>query len=291
MVGAMTTAAEHFERLADLLELESRAEARQIIEEVRRLAPADAEASGQALVDLLARDGYPGLGGRFLLALGKRGEQRLPWTRLGPGTPVVLSVPGQAGEGMRGVVCDREHHQIRVAFNEPPDDEPGTLYRLDIAPDEAARLRQRRALDQAAGAKRNRLAELRDVLLGEAPAFDREQDEPVLDEGLNESQRDAVRFALAARDVAVLHGPPGTGRTTTVVELVRRAVRRGERVLVCAPSNLAVDNVLEKLLAHGEKAVRLGHPARVLPELREHTLDLMVEDHADARQARKLVKD
>src|SRR5262249_28388370 len=76
-----------------------------------------------------------------------------------------------------------------------------------------------------------------------------------------------------------------------VVELIRQAVRRGDKVLACAPSNLGVDNILERLLAHGEKAVRLGHPARVLPALREHTLDLMVEDHTDTRQARKRFKD
>ena len=64
----------------------------------------------------------------------------------------------------------------------------------------------------------------------------------------------------------------------------------GQKVLACAPSNLAVDNLLERLVAGGERAVRLGHPARVLPALREHTLDLMVEDHDDTRQARKLAK-
>src|SRR5207237_1884234 len=108
-----------------------------------------------------------------------------------------------------------------------------------------------------------------------------------LNETLNESQREAVRFALSASDAAAVHGPPGTGKTTTLVELIRQAVRRGDKVLVCAPSNLAVDNLLERLLAHGERAVRLGHPARVLPALREHTLDLMVEEHPDNRQARK----
>jgi predicted DNA helicase len=107
---------------------------------------------------------------------------------------------------------------------------------------------------------------------------------------LDASQEEAVRFALSARDLAIIHGPPGTGKTTTVVELIRRAVRRGEKVLACAPSNLAVDNLLERLLAGGERAVRLGHPARVLPALREHTLDLMVEDHDDTRLARKLAK-
>ena len=107
---------------------------------------------------------------------------------------------------------------------------------------------------------------------------------------LDAAQREAVRFALTARDVALIHGPPGTGKTTAVVELIRRAVRRGEKVLACA-SNLAVDNIFERLLAYGERAVRLGHPARVLPELRAHTLDLLVDEHSDVRLARKLVKE
>ncbi len=285
--------ADHFSHLTHLLELESQAEARQVVERVARLPPAQAESTGHSLVDLVVRDGFAGLGGRFLLTLARRSGD-LPWTRLGAGTPVVLTVQGRrAEEGCRGVVSERERGFLRVAFNDPPDDEaPGTLHRLDIAPDEAARLRQRQALDRAAGSRRNRLAELRAVLLGEVePAFDPLSDEPALDPGLNESQRAAVHFALSARDLAILHGPPGTGKTTTVVELVRRAVRRGQRVLVCAPSNLGVDNVLEKLLAWGENAVRLGHPARVLPALREHTLDLLVERHAEARAARKLVKE
>src|SRR5262249_51798714 len=116
---------------------------------------------------------------------------------------------------------------------------------------------------------------------------------PAVDLGaaLNPSQQEAVRFALSAQDLAIIHGPPGTGKTTTVVELIRQAVRRGDKVLACAPSNLAVDNLLEKLLAAGEQSVRLGHPARVLPGLREHTLDLMVEEHDDTRLARKLAKE
>src|SRR5205807_6542574 len=131
--------------------------------------------------------------------------------------------------------------------------------------------RQRAALEQARAARRDRLAELRAVLLGETPPrFGEEEPLVPLDNGLNASQQEAVRFALSARDVAILHGPPGTGKTTTVVEIIRQAVRAGERVLVCAPSNLAVDNLLERLLAAGERAVRLGHPARVLPELRAH---------------------
>src|SRR5205814_518920 len=179
-----------------------------------------------------------------------------------------------------------------VAFNEPPAaDEGPASYRLNLSPDETARQRQAAALERARGATRDRLAELRSVLLGAtAPAFETETPFIPLDASLNASQQAAIRFALAAEDVAILHGPPGTGKTTTVVELIRQAVRRGDKVLASAPSNLAVDNLLERLLASGEKAVRLGHPARVLPTLREHTLDLMVEDHDDTRLARKLAK-
>src|SRR5205814_10309066 len=132
----------------------------------------------------------------------------------------------------------------------------------------------------------------RAALLGQdRPSFDPEQPLAALDPALNEAQAAAVRFALSARDVAVIHGPPGTGKTTAVVEVVRQAVRRGERVLVCAPSNLGVDNVLERLVAHGERAVRLGHPARVLEQLRSRSLDLLAEAHPETRAARKLAKE
>ncbi len=108
---------------------------------------------------------------------------------------------------------------------------------------------------------------------------------------LNAPQREAIRFALVAKDVAIIHGPPGTGKTTTVAELIRQAVARGDKVLACAASNHAVDNLLEKLLRIGERPVRLGHPARVVPELRERAIDLLAEKHPDARQARKVARD
>ncbi len=284
---------DHFRRLATLLQMESEAEARRTLERVRRLSPAEAERGGDCLLDLVVRDESAGLGGRVLVALGKRGGAPLPWTRLQVGSPVLLSLQGRARDsGRRGVVCERDESQLRVALNDAIDADDDAVFRVDRADDETARLRQRQALDRAAAAKGDRLAELRRVLLGEgAPVFASISDFAPLDETLNPSQREAVRFALSASDVAAVHGPPGTGKTTTLVELIRQAVRRGDRVLVCAPSNLGVDNLLERLLAHGEHAVRLGHPARVLPQLREHTLDLMVDDHPDVRQARKFVKE
>jgi superfamily I DNA and/or RNA helicase len=282
---------DHFSRLARLLNLESEAEARQTLEDIRHLS-GNAEHTGACMLGLVITEETSGLGGRCILTLAKKNRTlALPWNRFEPGAPVLLSAAG-GKDGWRGVVCDRSRMALSLAVNEPPsEEERAATYRLDLSTDEAARQRQLGALEKARTAVRDRLAEMRSVLLGErAPTFAPEIPISLLDQSLNASQEEAIRFALSARDLAILHGPPGTGKTTAVVELIRQAVRRGQNVLACAPSNLAVDNILERLLAGGERAVRLGHPARVLPELREHTLDLMIEEHDGTRQARKLAK-
>lgn len=282
-------AGDHFRRLIRHLELESQAEAQRILAGVQN----GTETRGESLGGLVVAEESSGLGGRFILTLVRRDRSlQLPWNRLEPGSPVLLSAAGaKKSEGWRGVVCERSRMEIRVAFNDAPDDEKSESYRLDLAANEVARQRQVAALERVRSANRDRLADLRSILIGDAaPTLRSESSYVPLDPSLNESQHDAVRFALSAADLAIVHGPPGAGKTTTLIEIIRQAVRRGHKVLACAPSNLAVDNLLERLLAHGECAVRLGHPARVLPALRDHTLDIMVEEHEDTRQARKLAK-
>ena len=282
-----------FQRLTRLLDLESRAEAQRAAEQARRLSPQQAEETGNTLIKLVINDEQAGLGGRYLVQLGKRGGAPLPWTRLDVGSPVVLTPDAAKAErSHRGVVCERDRQSIRVALDRLPEDlSDHDTWRLDPSSDEVAAQRQRAALEQARLARGDRLAILREVLLGlRQPEFGVDPVVRPLDAGLNAVQREAVQFALSARDVGLIHGPPGTGKTTAVVEVIRQAVRRGRKVLACAPSNLAVDNLLQRLLGFGERAVRLGHPARVLPELRAHTLDLLVERHQDVRLAQKLVK-
>jgi superfamily I DNA and/or RNA helicase len=277
------------------MDLEAEAERDQAQSQMNRGSPAEAERRGDCLIDLVIAEESSGLGGRCLLTLVKRNRSApLPMTRLQVGSPILLTVEGNpARPGSRGVVCECNQQRLRVALAEPPEEEDSPAsYRVTLSYDEVARQRQRAALDRARTAKRDRLAELRDVLLGKTPpVFEAPDAYMPRDASLNPSQHEAVRFALAARDVAVIHGPPGTGKTTTLVELIRQAVGRGEKVLACAPSNLAVDNLLERLVAVGERAVRLGHPARVLPALQEHTLDLLVENHHDVRLARKFTKE
>ncbi len=285
---------DHFTQLARLLDMEGRAEAQKAAERNQRLSPSEAERSGLSVVDLVIVDEDTGLGGRYITQWAKQRGGPLPWTRLGVGSPVVLSPNKSKGAvQLRGVVCERTQKFLRVALSNRPDElDKHETWCVSLSSDEVAMQRQQAALQRARLARGERLAELRDILLGERqPEFDLEQDEPARIDGLNDTQQRAVRFALAARDVALIHGPPGTGKTTTVVELICGAVRGGEKVLACAPSNLAVDNIFERLLAKGAQAVRLGHPARVTADLRAHTLDLLVQAHSDVKLARKLVKE
>lgn len=283
----------HFERLRSLLELEAQAEAERLALASRR-ADAQAERSGVCLTGLVVREEAPALGGRVAVTLQRRGaSQPLPWHRLEPGTPVLLvEEQNNTGAGWRGVVARRESHALMVVLAQPPApqaDRP--TYRVALSSDEVGRQRQLAAMDQAARAERGRLAQLRDCLLGlRPPRFASQPPVAFLDATLDRSQREAVRHALAAEDVALIHGPPGTGKTTAVVELIRQAIRRGEKVLACAPSHLAVDNLLQRLLAAGEEAIRIGHPVRVSPDLQAHTLDLLVDAHPDLAIARRLLK-
>ncbi|HEY2412536.1 MAG TPA: AAA domain-containing protein [Pirellulaceae bacterium] len=285
----------HFERLAGLLELEAAAEAEQLAQQAQRQSGAAAERSGSCLVKLAIRDEQPAFGSRVVVTLGKRDQTRsLPWNRLGVGTPVLLTEEGVTSQrGWRGIVCRRDQETLDVAFAQPPEPEQDRpMFRLDVSTDEIARQRMKTALTQARKADRGRQAQLRDVLVGSRPLKVQEiKPLTIFDDGLNASQREAVEFAMAAADVAVIHGPPGTGKTTTVIELIRQAVARGEKVLACAASNLAVDNLLERLVRAGERAIRIGHPARVMPELQEHTLDLLVDAHPDVAVARRLIRD
>lgn len=120
-------------------------------------------------------------------------------------------------------------------------------------------------------------ARLADVLWGDAtPGFTRPPDRAPVDAGLNASQRDAVRMALGTTPVALVHGPPGTGKTRTLVEIVAQAVALGDRVLACAMSNTAVDHLAAGLVAAGLPIVRLGHPSRVARGVADRSLDALL---------------
>lgn len=134
------------------------------------------------------------------------------------------------------------------------------------------------ALDDVLHAKGNRLAELRDILLGTVrPAF--RELFPVRFPWLNSTQDAAVNKVLCTRDVAIVHGPPGTGKTTTLVEAIYETLHREPQVMVCAQSNTAVDWICEKLVDRGLNVLRIGNPTRVNDKMLSFTYEHRFESH------------
>ncbi len=139
------------------------------------------------------------------------------------------------------------------------------------------------ALKQVIGAKNNRLAELRDIFHGTQPVSTFTF-QPQRFPWLNRTQEEAVNKVLHAKDVAIVHGPPGTGKTTTLVEAIYETLHRENQVLVCAQSNMAVDWISEKLVDRGVNVLRIGNPSRVNDKMLSFTYERRFESHPDYPQ-------
>lgn len=139
------------------------------------------------------------------------------------------------------------------------------------------------ALDRVMKAKNNRLAYLRDLFYSHQKAG-RFSFEPMKFPWLNPTQERAVNEVLWAKDVTIVHGPPGTGKTTTLVEAINETLMRESQVLVCAQSNMAVDWISEKLVDRGINVLRIGNPTRVNDKMLGFTYERRFESHADYPQ-------
>jgi len=212
--------------------------------------------------------------------------------RIAPGDPVVLwrHAPDEP-DAVRGVMSRPERGDIIVVID---GDVPEALVEaggnLDLEAPESTFDRGDRAIARARHAPpTGPLRRVLNVLLGAQPAqLARARPWTPLDDELDQAQLAAVDAALRAEEVALIHGPPGTGKTRTLVELIRQYAARGEAVLACAPSNTAVDNLGERLVAAGVVVVRLGHPARVSAAMEGRSLDALVAASDGARLSREL---
>lgn len=139
------------------------------------------------------------------------------------------------------------------------------------------------ALDRVINAKGNRLAYLRDLFASRQKAETFSFD-PIRFPWLNPAQEQAVNNVLRAKDVAIVHGPPGTGKTTTLVEAIYETLRRENQVLVCAQSNMAVDWISERLVDRGVNVLRIGNPTKVNDKMLSFTYERRFADHPDYPQ-------
>lgn len=260
-------------------------------EEIRTLSGDEREAKDRALLDMSGRDEGEGLGGHLVKFTKGRSAEELPETEINVGDLMMISKRDPTrDDNPTGTVAQVTNHSVTVSFDaEPPGFVFGSDLRLDLYVNDVTFQRMLDALEALPDAE-GAFETVRDVIVGIEPPAD---DEPAEidtwhDPALNPSQREAVRRAVATDDVHLIHGPPGTGKTTTAIEVARQCVSRGESVLATAASNTAVDTLLEFLVDRGVDAVRVGHPARVTPVLREHTLDALIEDVDAYRRSREL---
>lgn len=281
-----------FETLGQWLNLERDAVAERIAQLRATLDLSARVARGIALDPLVCVDDRVGLGGRIIVDL--EHPERAPLeTRIGAGDIVSVhprrSATAQQHEALRAVVHRRQRERLSLSFDDTP---PGWLIEgrvtVELEADEVTFTRARGVLDALASARDAGANRRRALLTGEVEPWVARPPEVVPAEGLNPEQREALTRALAAEELYIVHGPPGTGKTTALVAFVAAEVARGRKVLCLAPSNAAVDHLTERLAHADLDPVRVGHPARVSVALHPLTLDARVERQAEYSVAQSL---
>lgn len=288
---AMDAIASYVDRYEQLVEYERKEEMRQHEQEIERLSGYQREDRGRALMEMRGQEEGETLAGVAVKFLKQAKGTPLPETEISVGDLVMVSKREPLrDDNPTGTVTQVTNYSITVVFEtDPPSFVTADGIRLDLYVNDVTYQRMKDALETCQHAS-GRLVRLRDIISGqeEPTPVEEGQDLSILDSKLNTSQRQAVTHSMAADDFYLIHGPPGTGKTTTVIEVIRQAVEQDDAVLATAASNTAVDNIVRFLVEAGVDVVRVGHPARVTERLHERTLAARIESNERYQKAETL---
>ncbi len=278
---------EYVEHFRELVELERQEEMERHEREMKQLSGWERQKEGRAILNARARDEGTGLGGKFLVKFVRK--DGLPETEISVGDLVRISKNEPlSDDNPCGTVTEKTGYSLKAAFDDRPPDWMYDKVRIDLYVNDITYQRMLDALKSIEDleGKKRRLIET--LLEGKERHFDPSEKVYFCNRELNESQKEAVKKALDSEELHLVHGPPGTGKTVTSVEIIEQSIEKGKEILACADSNVAVDNLVEHLVSRGREVVRVGHPARVTPVLREHTLDYILEKNDTYQKAQEL---
>ncbi len=205
--------------------------------------------------------------------------------------PVSLfsAAAGYEGESINGTVGYVDDSRMKISFfmDELPDWVDEGKLGVNMLFDSRTYDEMFKALNHLINVEKGRTKELRDIILGERELKFYKKDKrtsPLL----NESQNEALQNIIEAEDLALVHGPPGTGKTTTLVESIAELLKEEKQVLVCAPSNAATDHLAKSLYQKGLRVVRIGNLAKVESDNTSLTMDVLIQKEKDFKQIREL---
>ncbi len=278
------------ERLLALLKIEKEEDFEQHRIYVQGLPLAERVAKGYCWYPVaVVRSGYS-VGDRAFVVVEKSDKIKEHQFRAGKTVSLFTQQAGAKRPEISGVIHYTDKRKMHIILNTEYVPEWATLGQVgvDLLFDERSYVEMENALKKVMQASNNRLADLRDVILGKFPARYSEFNSAIEIPSLNDSQREAVREVLAAQDIALIHGPPGTGKTTTLVQAVKLLCKTENTVLVAAPSNAAADLLTERIAAEGLSVVRIGNISRVDEDLLQHTLEVQMAHHPDSKHIKKV---
>jgi predicted DNA helicase len=265
--------------LKRLIEEERKAEIEIMKKEIKTLSGKEREKLGRAILGLKGKV----IGREFSFKIVKYGREREIETEISVGDLVLISRGNPLRSNLVGVVTAVGKRYLTVALEETPWWAFSNV-RIDLFANDITFKRQIENLENLTESGRRALF----YSLGKLfPLPSKKIPLSPIDRSLNLSQKLAVSFSLGSKDFFLIQGPFGTGKTRTLVEIILQLVKRGEKVLACAESNVGVDNLVERLMGRA-KIVRLGHPSRVAKNLIESTIFYQVENSKKFKKVKKL---
>jgi len=275
-----------------LVQLEREEEMERHEREIKETSGSERESMGRALLHLRGKDVGEDLGGKKMVKFSRtRKGEKLPENELAIGDLVMLSKNDPLrDDNPTGTVAEQTNYSLTVAFEQQPGDfllDKGL--RMDLYVND---ITYQRMLENLEKLPFHFNRDLVKKLVGLSPIKEVEEPDFDLKNGkLDRSQKKAASRAVNAETFFCIHGPPGTGKTTTLAGVMEELVRRDGKVLATAASNTAVDNMVEFLIDRDIEVVRVGHPARVTPYLRKVSLDYKVQENSKYRRSRELIEE